>query len=182
MLCGVLKHRLDLYILLLFDYYENKKYKYKMENNMTKSNILIVSYNPDNQSNIVLYNEIAHILGAELKEIVSPIMSRESLEILCEGKTPRLFIHDGTTYKNDPILKRLKKLSPEQLLDYNIELYKERRDFPIKPCMIYNGKGITLSDTLGLIQTVGFDWVFGHDSLEFTPNIIRKIIERLEDK
>ena len=88
---------------------------------MTKSNILIVSYNPGNQSNIVLYNEIAHILGAELKEMVPPIISRESLEILCEGKTPRLFIHDATTYKNDPILKRLKRLSPEQLLDYNIE-------------------------------------------------------------
>lgn len=141
------------------------------------NNSILVSYNPSNPINRPLYHEIAKALGSDLIEIVPPLLLKESLEEMCEGKPHRVFIHDGTTYRVDPLLKNVRAASPNEVPDGYVRLSGQPLSYPI---MIYSGKDIQTRDIIRLLN-VDFDWVFGDKETPFTSENVKKIVERIEE-
>jgi hypothetical protein len=143
------------------------------------NNVVLVSHNPDNQSNKPLYQEIAKALGSDLVEIVPPLLSKESLEEICEGKPPRVFIHDGTTYRIDPLLKNVRAAPPSEIQNSYVDTSRLSGQ-PRYPVMIYRGKDIQASDTIRLLN-VGFNWIFRDNQTQFTPENVKTIVEKIEE-
>ncbi|HIH11419.1 TPA: hypothetical protein HA241_04475 [Candidatus Woesearchaeota archaeon] len=143
------------------------------------SDVTLVSYNPSNHSNRPLYLKITEALGTELKELVPSVLFKESLEVICGGKTPRLFIHDGTTYKVDPILKKVRSLTPDEVLDGYIGTTRPKSS-SCHPVSLYYGSNLRTDDVVKLLNNVGFDWVFWSDETPFTVENVVTIVRRLE--
>ncbi len=142
------------------------------------NNITLVSYNPSNPRNKLLYQEIAKALGSDLLELVPPLLSKQSLEEICGGLPPRVWVHDGTTYKVDPVLENVRSLVdvPDSYIDPSIHIGQ-----PCHPVMIYKGEDMKIRDVTRLFNVVGVNWIFGFDNSLFTPEYIKRIVEKIEE-